>query len=1432
MKFLLNLLVSVLMLLPLCQVKAAAGSSFDGGVYRLVNVATGMAVSTGGATRHNAYMTVETVNAESAAQEWTFVGLSDKEPLYAMYNSSTGLAADMALSSGTPGKLLLWEATCTDNQSFRINVINEAESIVQLLCKSDNSLVLNVQNDGSLKVESGATGETTHFVLQYIKSEPVVNLPIIGRYFIIKDAATGLALNTRGNNVNNARIYLDEYKESGKENFVWQLRRTATGVEYCQLYGPYFGKAIDFALGGKNYPLLWDASYSNDNQKAYFVPQEGRKGIYKLRASKNGWHYLSYSNGELTMVTSYDQGTDFILESIEADDVPMANVWEDETFFGQNKENGRATYIPYESVARMKADERYEFPWIDPVNAEFVSLNGVWNMKWVEKVENRPGKNDFWGDDVDVAAWDTISVPSCLEMKGYGDPLYINVNYPFKNNPPLIQMKDGLLNSVASYRREFELPANWDDKRIFLHFDGIYGAAFVWVNGVYVGYTQSGNNDAEFDVTANVRQGVNNVCVQVIRWSDASYLEGQDMWHMSGIHRDVYLFATPKTFVRDHYITSSLNASSGYTSGSMNVAIEVDNRDAMEERKTVEVTLVSPEGVEVARKTADFVFADGEKLKSDNIVFEGLADLLPWTAETPNLYTVIVAQKDSEGNEEHVFSTKYGFRNIEIKSGLVYINGEAVLFKGANLQDTHPVTGRSVDIATMLHDITMMKQANMNTVRTSHYPRQAKMNAMFDYYGLYCMDEADVECHFSWESGGENGGITNVESWRAQYIDRTERMVYRDRNFPSIIFWSLGNESGGGENFRYTYAATRALDPRPIHYEGASRAGTAHTDIWSEMYPTVSEVISRCTANAKQQPYFMCEYAHAMGNGVGNLREYWEAIEDSKYGIGGCIWDWADQSIYSADDIKNGNFKVEGNNKYRTGYDFPGPHQGNFVNNGLVAGDRAWSPELTEVKNVYKYIKFLSFNAPNRLLTIKNCYDFISLDMFYLKYAVLENGVEVENGVVEIPAVAPNAQATLEIPYSTSYATDKEVMLNVEVCHKTAQSWVAEGYSVATSQFTLVEKAPAIPVVESAGAVTLENSAAGKVVKGDGWSVEFAANGTLRSWVVNGNDMLVEGPEYSNYRWIENDGPNESLNNYSDANGISSKSATFSLAEDSKSATVKVNASGRNCSYVFEYTIFGNGAILLNTKYTINIKNVRRVGLSMAFPAGMEQVEYYARGPWENYIDRQSASLLGRYKTTVTDMFEPYPKPQSMANREGLRDLTLVNPSTGAGLKVYAEGEVAFSLLHYTDTQLKNTSHTWELTPGDVYAHFDALQTGLGNGSCGQGTGTLEKYKIPSSGTKGYKLLFVPLGADDTGMDSVVADRLYLKVVAGALVCTGNINAGTELSLYNMGGVQVATSTAATDCSSVTVSVAGQPHGSYMLVVKSNDSNTVYKVVL
>lgn len=1436
-----------MLLLMLVAVSSRANAEvvpISGKTYQIVHASSGKVLSNGNVGVHDTYLNLVTAGTVSPGQEWTFHQLDASEPIFVLYNHNYNQVADMAMTAAIPGRLLQWEATYSDNQRFYVKAVEGREGVVQLISNADKTRAVTAQSDGTMYMRTDLKSEDTYFKLVDLKKNYPSPVLITDRYYKIKVYNTNKLLTNRGNVNNDALIYADECNESEYQSFTWQLRKDRDGVEYFQLFNPYAKKALDMAMGNQRRPLQWNSEFTNENQQVYIEPVEGTNGAYQLKGKTNGGnttYYLIVNGSETSMSQSATASNSyFTLEDFVPETLPEKRIWEDETVFEINKEPGHAWYMPYKSTQAMRSDARYQKPWLDAEGAEVLSLNGVWRLNYVDSPDKRPGEKDFYGDNVNVSTWDTITVPSCLEMKGYGDPLYINVDYPFADSPPHIVMKNGLTNSVGSYRRYFDLPSTWGDKRVFLHSDGIYSAAFVWVNGKYVGYTQGANNDAEFDVTAYVRQGQNNVSVQVIRWSDGSYLEGQDMWHMSGIHRDVYLFATPKTYVRDHYITSTLNASADYKSGTLNVELTMNNRDGAVAQKSVDVAIFSPEGTEIARKSVAFSFSAGETEKVGNASFN-LSNLQLWSAETPTLYTVEIAQKSASGSEEHVFSTKYGFRHVEIKNSLVYVNGQKVFFKGANLQDTHPVHGRSIDVPTMLKDVTMFKQSNMNTVRTSHYPRQAKMNAMFDYYGLYCMDEADVECHLDWNNNGERGGITNKESWKAQYVDRTVRMVYRDRNFPSIVFWSLGNESGGGSNFTATYNAVRELDPRIIHYEGATRGNSAPTDMWSVMYPSIQNCTNDANNNYRQQPYFMCEYAHAMGNAVGNLREYWDIIESSRYGIGGCIWDWVDQSIYAASDIAAGTLTKDGQNKYRTGYDYPGPHQGNFVNNGLITADRAWSPELTEVKGVYSYIKLVGFDKASKKLSLRNAYNFINLNQFYVRYSLLENGKQVESGTVEISSTQPGQTVELTIPYSTSAQSGKELLINFDVCLKEATSWAEKDYPMVSFQQELSARASQLAAITPvAEPLVIDNSDTSRyVISNKNVVYEFASNGSWTAWRVDGVDLLKNTPEYANYRWVENDGPTEGLYSYSADNGINSKSAKVAAVDAAGNAVkVTVEAQGNNCNYVFTYTLYNNGVVDMNASYVARANNMRRIGMEMVFPEGFNQVSYYARGPWENYNDRHEASLLGRYTSTVADFFEPYPKPQSMGNRECLRDLTLLNPETNKGIKVETKGSVAFSVLHFDDETLKRAQHTWELgaNQGDVYAHFDVIQRGVGNGSCGQGTSTMDKYRVPSSGTFTYDLRFSPVGFGDAGIDGIQDDFSDIKIgynpEAEELVCAGELTEGTTIALYNMGGVCLANEVVGQNTSEIVVSTSGMPHGAYLVVVRNGNMVRNHKVAL
>ena len=1007
--------------------------------------------------------------------------------------------------------------------------------------------------------------------------------------------------------------------------------------------------------------------------------------------------------------------------------------WEDETRFEENKEKGHATYMPYFSESEMMADKDFfRTPWVDTKSQAVESLNGDWAFQLVPEPSKRPV--DFYKEDYDVSSWATIPVPSNWEMKGYDRPIYCNVEYPHSNTPPYIDARKGFndggknygINPVGSYVRFFDLPANWDKQRTFIHFGGIYSAAFVYLNGQYVGYTQGANNVAEFDLTKYLRPQGNRLAVQVFRWSDGSYLECQDMFRMSGIFRDVYLYNTPKVSVRDHYITSNLDAASGYKKGSMNVELTLDNRDGLQGTKQVMVRLTDPAGKQVAEKKVDIAFAADKKEAKTNVSFQ-LDNLLPWTAETPNLYTVSVVQR--EGNrDEMAFSTKYGFRTIEVRGPLVYVNGQRVFFKGVNRHDSHPLYGRAVTTESMLQDVLLMKNNNINTIRTSHYPNAAKMYAMFDYYGLYTMDEADLEDH-------ANQSISDMPSWIPSFVDRIDCMVLRDRNHPSVIFWSLGNECGGGNNFQACYDAAKKLDPRPVHHEstrdGKEYGGNRFSDLYSKMYPSMGWMDKY--VNSFDKPMFICEYAHAMGNAIGNLKEYWESIESSNSTIGGAIWDWVDQAIYEPKEIQAGSYQ----GRLHTGYDFPGPHQGNFCSNGIIPATREESAKLKEVKMVYQYVKFhlaeVLAKKNEVKLVVKNTYDFISLQGFDLKWEVVKNGEVVGSKEMQLSAVAPedSVALTLALPgveLKDAAKKGDEVMLNVYVRQQGATVWSKAGHIVAQQQFPLTKRA-ALPKLRPNSKVerlVVDKNDQQVSVKNSFVEAVFnAKTGQMTELKMNGLDVIYgkEGFLYDNHRWIENDRFTKT------ENGLYAEGTCQAVVNKDGSVTVKTTRNGSLCDTKIDYTFHPMGLVDMDVQLTPKTSNLRRAGLVASLNAGLDQVDYYAYGPWENYNDRKEGCMVGRYHTTVDDLFEKnYVKPQSMGNREGLRELRLANRE-GHGIQIETEGDVCFSALRYTDADLMHAQHAWELQQRPcIILHLDAAYRGLGNASCGPET--MDKYKV------------------------------------------------------------------------------------------------------
>ena len=1165
-------------------------------------------------------------------------------------------------------------------------------------------------------------------------------------------------------------------------------------------------KALDMAGNNtKVMPLQWTSENENGeanaNQEWNFEEVDATNHSYKIYAyTQNKTYYLTYDGtdgGKLGRTTSSSSATAFGFIKSNASGGTTSGggtgggsttspnhgsfsvSWiKDQSKVSDYKEDAHATFIPYASVEQMKADAKhYAEPWQQPdeTKAEYINLNGTWKFKYVPGTSPKfwgssssPGASEFQAKDFNDSDWDDIRVPLSWEMANYGKPVYTNVGYPFKNNPPNANtgMSDYGVedhNATGFYRRTITIPETWKDKRVFVHFDGVYSAAVVWVNGKYVGYSQDSNTDAEFDITGFVTTGDNQLSVRVYRWCDGSYLEGQDMWHLSGIHRDVYLVATPKVFVSDHYITSSLNDNA--TSGSMSVKLTVDNRNNTSATKTLQVSLLDRDGKEIA--TGEQTYS-GTSTAEKTVTLNSLSSLHPWSAEDPYLYTVVVSQKDENGAEEMAFSTKYGFRNITKSGNLIYINNKRVYFKGVNTQDTHPEYGRAIDMETMMKDLTMMKKANVNTVRTSHYPRQPKMYAMMDALGFYVMDEANVECH-------GNQGLSNNSSWITAMDDRTKRMVLRDRNHPSVIFWSLGNECGGGSNFSTTYNTCKNLDSRYVHYEGAS-SGTYYSDLGSNMYPKVSSVReNRSGLNGK--PYFICEYAHAMGQAIGNLKEFWDIIEDSNGIIGGCIWDWVDQSVYDPARLVNGEKKDKnGFNYWVSGYDYNSTSgvgkgfQGNFLNNGIVTPDRTWTGKLSEVKKVYQYVKFSDFSASAKSVNIKNKYAFmpISSDNFEIGYRVMKDGYLVENGKLDnFSSIAAGSSATVTLPIQTSAEGSAEYLVNVELRVKKPTkenvadwtSWAEEGYSIADEQFSLSNATIGLPELPSYtsgnGSLSVSgNTVSGTDNNGKAYSIVFNSSGKMTSWTYDGKKLIAAGPDFNSYRDVDND-----RSFHPSFSNSSSMSVSSRLTKSGNNATMSVNGSATNCSYTADYTFYPDGTVDMKVTFTPS-GTLARIGLGMQFASGFENVEFYARGPRSNYSDRKTGSYLGRFTTTVDDMVDEMIHPQTFGDHEDLRELILTNKSANVQLGVKVGGRASFSLSHYDETKwctsgdsMWNTKlHWYDLTRNpQVYAHFDYMQRGLGNNSC-TGEDCLSTYWCPTSGSCTYTLRFKPQSAESVNI--------------------------------------------------------------------------------
>ncbi len=1013
--------------------------------------------------------------------------------------------------------------------------------------------------------------------------------------------------------------------------------------------------------------------------------------------------------------------------------------WENPEVFAVGKEPPRASFVPF-------PDRRTA---LGPGPSERrVSLNGRWRFNFVP----RPGlaPDGFQRPDFNDSGWTTIPVPSNWELEGYGHPVYLDEEYHFPPDPPRVPLDD---NPVGSYRTTFTVPESWWDQEVFLHFGGAYSAMTVWVNGHRVGYSQGSRTPAEFRITPHLTGGRNVLAVQVVRWSDGSYLEGQDFWRISGIDRDVDLLARPRTHIRDFWADASLDDE--YRDGLLDLEVRV-RRLTMDGAARVRVVagLLGPDGASVAPEVdlESTPPADG----SDHILRGRLVLPTPlrWTAETPHLYRVVLSLQDDTGRELEALTTRVGFRRVEVSGGQLLVNGEPITIWGVNRHEHDPVRGHVMDESSMLEDIRLMKQFNINAVRTAHYPNVPRWYELADEHGLYLVDEANVEAHGM--NFHPDGSLADYPEWLPAHIDRTRRMVERDKNHPSVIVWSLGNEAGDGAAFEETSRWIHERDPsRPVLYEPAGER--EHVDIVAPMYARAYQLEAYALRNP-DRPLIMCEYAHAMGNSVGNLRDYWEVIDRYDVLQGGFIWDWVDQGLWKKD---------EGGTPYLAyGGDFGPPgarHNGNFLMNGLVSADRKPHPHLWEVKKVYQPIRTRLVDASTGALEIENRQSFLDLSGFRAQWTVTEEGESIGQGVLTLPQVPPGASARATVPLLDLHRRPgAEYLLTVSFRTTASTDMVPEGHELAWDQFQLAPVA-APPVRAPLGAVRVTSNDGTVEVAAGPLTARFdRASGLMTALRREGHDLLRSAPRPSFWRApTDNDfGSDQQLRS-----GVWRRAGENrvrrldSLRVDSVSTAVRVSShftlTEVSARYDLSYTLHGDGTVVVDAALRDvdeDLPEIPRFGLAMTLPGTMDGVTWYGRGAHESYWDRRSGAAVGRYSSRTDSLYHPYARPQETGNRADTRWVSL-RDDEGWGLLAVGLPRLDFTALPYTVSDLdegeaKRQRHTVDLPRHDYVAlHIDERQQGLG-GDNSWGAVPHRRYTLLPRAMS-YRLLLRTLSPDD-----------------------------------------------------------------------------------
>ncbi|KAB2871702.1 MAG: DUF4981 domain-containing protein [Bacteroidales bacterium] len=1000
-----------------------------------------------------------------------------------------------------------------------------------------------------------------------------------------------------------------------------------------------------------------------------------------------------------------------------------AEPWENEKIFGINKEKPHTTFIPYADSKTALVDDWDKSPY-------YLCLNGKWKFNYVEKPDDRP--MTFMDPNFDVSQWPEITVPYTIERQGYGYPIYVNTPYEFmglmgKMSPPEIPHS---YNPVGSYRTNFTIPKHWNGRQVNIIFGGVRSNIYVWVNGQFVGYSEDSKLPAEFNITKYLKKGDNVLACQVYRWSDGAYLECQDFWRVSGFERDVYLTSAPNVQISDFWAKPDLDQN--YTDATFNLDVILRNLSGKNALKYSVVFELFDDDKKVAEGVR---FIDVLNDEETTVEFDTLQVKEPkkWAAETPNLYTLLISLKDQKGKVLEVVSHKVGFRKVEVKDGQLLVNGRAIYIKGTNRHEHDMITGRYISKESMLQDIKLFKQFNINTVRTSHYPNDPYWYKLCDKYGIYVIDEANIESH---GMGYGSKSLAKDTAWLAMHMDRTVRMVERDKNHASVIIWSLGNEAGDGVNFERTSEWIHGRDKsRPVHYERAGER--SHTDIICPMYPSI-EYLEKWAQARHDRPLIMCEYVHAMGNSVGALKDYWDLIYRSPQLQGGSVWDWVDQGFLEVD--KNG---IE---YFTYGGDYGPknvPSDGSFLCDGLVRPDRKPQPHAWEVKKVYQYFKFKALDLSNSIFEVQNLYDFTNLNQFDINW-VITNGVDsIAKGTLSPLDLEPRAKKTIRIDIPKfEVQPGEEYFINFSVYTKDSTDLLPKSFELAWDQFQLplgisrkiepeMNSLPNLKVSEDNGLISIKNSH---------FDLIFSkSEARIQGFSYKGTRLIEKGPASNFYR-----APTE--NDYRDDADEWKKNSLDKLLENVRVCNwrslndkmVQIDCEIDKLDTINNviistqvvYTIYGNGEIKINSKFipSENVKVLARAGLQMRIPVEFSQVKYFGLGPMETYPDRRECGRVALYESNVDDLFFQYVVPSESGNRSDVRYATLTNKN-GFGFRIEGLELFNFSAYSYTDRAIEKAKHINELKKSDfITVNIDHAQNGVGTATCGPGV--LDKHKV------------------------------------------------------------------------------------------------------